>query len=139
VKEKKIVTNTNSIQRRLVRIDPLFSPTRSVLALLHAVEFVGVELSLKNVAVSDSVRTKIEQVNQIKPANIIERPTYTLESIREALVAIKAELPDSADRDLVRVPETADSMRFVSCVIALANALLGIIRLLSLLPNPKLS
>ena len=126
--------NLQSIQRRLVTIDPLLSPTRSVLALLAAVEFVGAQLTQKKVAVSDELREKIAGAAKINAATIIERPSYTFDYIRDTLAAVKAELPQNEDFEFVRVPETVDPGRFVSSVIALANALLSITRGLDLLP-----
>lgn len=127
--------NPNAIIRRLVDIDPLFKPTSSVLLLLHAVELIGVELSQKNVSISDSLREKIAEVNKIHSEIIFTRPSFTFDSIRDVLAAIKAELPASEARELIIVPEAVDPNRFVSCVVDLANAQLSIIRLLDRLPK----
>lgn len=126
--------NSSTIIRRLVTIDPPFQPTRSLLALLHAVTFVESQLSERKVSLSAGAVTKITEVKNLTSTQIIERPTLTMESIRNALIAIRAELPTSGDLRNLPIPETVDSMRYVSSVEALANSLLAFIRGLDLLP-----
>ncbi len=74
--------NSSTIIRRLVTINPLFQPTRSLLALLHAVDFVESQLSENNLRLSNGVIAKMAEVKNITPAQIIEKPTLTMESIR---------------------------------------------------------
>ncbi|MBX9952979.1 MAG: hypothetical protein K2Y39_27645 [Candidatus Obscuribacterales bacterium] len=131
------MTNLRTIQRRLVNIEPLFKPTDSVWVLIHAVQFVNGQLSRKNVNISDSVRDKIQTVNEITDDTIFRSPSHTFDSIHGALAAIKAELPETQDSALVQVPETVDANRFVSSVINLANSLLSMTRFLDLLHVEK--
>lgn len=129
--------NPLAIMRRLATIDPLFQPTRSMLALLSAVEFVESQLREKKVFVSAELATKMATVKKTPFGQIIEKPTLTMESIRDTIIAIRAELPDSAELSQLSIPESVHSMRFVTSVEGLANALMSIIRALDLLPVAK--
>ena len=126
--------NPLAIMRRLATIDPLFQPTRSILALLSAIEFVESQLREKKVPVSAELVSMMATAKKTTFAQIIEKPTLTMENIRDTLIAIRTALPDTAELSQLRIPESVHAMRYVTSVEALANALLSIIRALDLLP-----
>lgn len=129
--------NPLTIMRRLATVDPLFQPTRSMLALLSGIEFVESQLREKKVPVSAELAAKMAAAKKPTFAQIIESPTMTMENIRDTLIAIREELPDTAELSQLSIPETVHAMRYVTSVEALANALLTIIRALDLLPIAK--
>lgn len=120
--------------RRLVQIDPLFNPTRSVLALYSAIEFAHHQAVEKKVSLSQELTEKLAHARTINSATIIESPSLTLETLRDVLADFNSEMPKTNELALVRVPESVDSMRFVTSVETLANTLLALIRGLNLLP-----
>ncbi len=128
---------SSTIIRQLAAIDPIFKPTPSVMTLRNAVEFVESQLQEKNVPVSGTLATQIDAVKKITHGQVIERPTLTMESIRNTLVAIRTELPQTDDLRDVKIPETVDAMRYVTSVEELANSLLSIIRGLDLFAAVK--
>jgi hypothetical protein len=127
--------NEKEVQRRLATIDPLFEPTRSVLALREAVSFVAGRLAEKQVAATQETQERIASVRMITRLTILDDSAGCLERIQKALVAIQKELSNTEALANVRIPESIVSIRFDTAVIALANSLLGIILGLSLYRN----
>ncbi len=126
--------NSSQINRRLSTVNPLEQPTRSMLALLHAVEFVESLIQEKRLEISPALSSKIAHTKALSPNEIIGQPTATMEAIRDTLVSIRAELPNTESSLSVRIPDAVSAMLYVSSVEDLANALLAIIRILDALP-----
>ncbi len=125
--------NPNQIRHRLVNINPLMRPTDSVTVLKDAVAFVARQIRENNGTISAATSTAIEATAAITINNIIESPTRTLTIIRDTLKSIREDLPQGESYTDIRIPEDVDSMRYVTSVESLANALLSIIRCLHLL------
>lgn len=111
----------------MVQIDPIFQPTRSVLALISAVGFVRAQAGQAKLPISAQLTDKLITISHFNDSTIIEHPSRVLETIKEGLQLLVKELPQTKMMQSVRVPDDVSSMRFVTSVEALANALRVII------------